>query len=193
MQRSQILLTITLSIFSSLGVALLGPVYAIFIVNRFSASIIDVGILSAIFSFVAAIFKIPAGRLTDLYGKEKIFIIGIFAGALCSLSYIVASNLLQLYIIEFFFGLSVALQRPALLALTIDMSDKGNRGLFLGIFESANDIALASAALLSVVIVGKFGFEPLFLLCSSCQATTGLFVLNKQMRIHELVDLAGSS
>ena len=184
MKRSSILLTVISSTFSSLGVALLGPVYSIFVVNRFSASIIDVGVLSAIFSLVAALFKVPAGRLTDLYGKEKIFLTGMIVGTLCSLSYIFASNLFQLYIIEFFFGLSVALQRPALLALTIDMSDKGNRGLFLGIFESANDIAWAVAALLSVIIVGRLGFEPLFLICSSCQATTGFFVLNRQIRTH---------
>ena len=87
MKRSSILLTVISSTFSSLGVALLGPVYTIFVINRFSASIIDVGILSAIFSLVAAIFKVPAGRLTDLYGKEKIFLIGIIAGTLFTLLY----------------------------------------------------------------------------------------------------------
>lgn len=159
MQRKPILFIVTLSTFSSLGIALLGPVYSIFVIDRFSASIIDVGVLSAIFSLVAAIFKAPAGRLTDLYGKEKIFLIGAVTGAVCSLSYVFAFDLIQLYIIEFFFGLSVALQRPALLTLTMDVSEKGNRGFILGLFESADDIVWAVAAVLSVIIVGRFGLS----------------------------------
>jgi len=88
---------------------------------------------------------------------------------------------MQLYVIEFFFGLSVALQRPALPSLTIDMSEKGKRGLFLGMFESAYDIASAVVALLSVIVVSRFGFESLFFICSSCQATTGFFILKARV------------
>ncbi len=109
MQRRGIPLVIMLSTLSSLGVGLLGPVYPIFIVNLFSASILDVGLLTAIFSLIAAIFKIPAGKPVDLYGKEKIFFDGVMAGAKCLLSYIFASDLAQLYVIEFFFGVAYGL------------------------------------------------------------------------------------
>jgi len=177
MQRSTIPFLITLSTLSALGVGLLGPIYPIFVVNRFSASLVDVGALYAVFSATAALFKIPSGRLTDMYGRKKIFLFGILISAMCSLSYIFASDLIQLYVIDFFFGVSYALRSPALLALTTDLSDKENKGLFLGLFESAYDITGAIAAVLSVVIVGRFGFESLFFICFGCQATAGIFVL----------------
>jgi len=176
MRKSPILFMLTLSTLSSLGVGLLGPIYPIFVVNRFSASFIDFGLSYAILCSVAAIFKTPAGRLVDIYGKKKIFFVGIMIGAICSLSYVFILNLMQLYVVDFFFGLSYALQRPALLALAADLSDD-NRGLFLGAFESAYDVAEAIAAVLSVLIVSQFGFEPIFLISSSFQMTTGFFVL----------------
>lgn len=184
MQRAEIPLIITLGTLSSLGVGLLGPVYPIFVVNRFSASIVDVGLLAVVFSLTAAIFKTPAGRLVDLYGKEKIFFAGVMAGAVCSLSYVFAFDLMQLYAIEFFFGVAYGLQSPARLLLMVDISEKGKRGLFFGIFESAYDIAGAVAALLSVAIVSTLGFEPLFFICSGCQATTGFFVLKSRNTSH---------
>ena len=80
MRRSSVLLMITLSTLSSLGVGLLSPVYPIFVVNRFSASLVDVGVLAAVFGLVAAVFKPPAGILVDLYGKEKVFFAGVMVG-----------------------------------------------------------------------------------------------------------------
>jgi MFS family permease len=156
---------------------LLGPVYPIFVVNRFSASFIDLGILYAIFCLTAAIFKAVAGKLVDVYGNKRVFFAGVMVGAACSLSYIFAFDLMQLYLIEFFFGISYALQRPSILTLLVDLSDKNKRGLFLGMFESIYDIAEAAAAILATVIATKIGFEPLFFICSGCQATTGIFIL----------------
>jgi len=65
------------------------------------------------------------------------------AGATCSLSCIFASDLAQLYVTEFFFGVAYGLQSPACLALIVDMSVRDRMGLFFAIFESAYDIAEA--------------------------------------------------
>jgi DHA1 family multidrug resistance protein-like MFS transporter len=172
-----LLLLMALSTLYSLGVGLLGPIYPLFVVNRFSASLFDFGIIYAIFCIVAALFKTVAGKLADAYGREIIFFTGVMMGAICTLGYIYVTNIFQLYIIEIFFGLSHALQRPSLLALMVDISDKNKRGMFFGMFESAYDITEAVAALLSTLIASKIGFEPLFYICSGCQLTTGLFIL----------------
>lgn len=176
--RNSLLLMITLSTLSSLGVGLLGPIYPIFVINRFSASFVDLGLLYALVLSVAAFFKTLAGKLVDLFGKERVLFCGVMIGAVCSLSYMLAYNLVQLYVIEFFFGVSYALQRPSLLAFIVDLGSKEKKkGLFLGMFESAYDIAEALAAILSTIIVSKVGFEPLFLISSSCQITTGFISL----------------
>ncbi|MGC8998193.1 MAG: MFS transporter [Candidatus Bathyarchaeia archaeon] len=172
-----LMLALALSTLYSLGVGLLGPIYPIFVVNRFSATIMDVGLLYALFCGVAATFKVVAGKLSDSYGKERVFSAGVLMGALCSLSYVYVPNITGLYITEFLFGVSYALQRPSLLALIVDLGEKRRSGTVLGIFESIYDITEAVAALLATVIATKVSFEMLFYICSGCQATTGVFVL----------------
>jgi len=176
LKSRSLMLALALSTLYSLGVGLLGPIYPIFVVNRFSATIMDVGLLYALFCGVAALFKIVAGKLSDSYGKERIFSVGVLMGAMCSLSYIYVPNITGLYIIEFLFGISYALQRPSLLALIVDLGEKRS-GTVLGIFESIYDITEAVAALLATFIATKIGFETLFYICSGCQATTGIFIL----------------
>jgi len=183
LQKSSIRMMVTVISFTSLGIGFLGPAYSMFVVRRFSASLLHAGILSAIFLSISAFFKMPAGRLVDLYGRWKVLFAGVIGCALSSLSYIFASELIHLYLIEFFFGISFALQRPALLALMMVMSGKLNRGLRLGIFDSTDDFAGAFAALLSGIVVSSLGFEPLFLLCFSCYSISGLFILNSRTEI----------
>ena len=172
-----LMLALALSTLYSLGVGLLGPIYPIFVINRFSATVVDVGLLYALFCGVAAVFKVIAGRLADIYCKERVFFAGVMMGALCSLGYIYVPNITSLYLIEFIFGISYALQRPSILALMVDLGQKKKSGTILGMFESIYDITEAVAAFLSTVIITKVGFETLFFICSGCQATTGIFVL----------------
>lgn len=175
MRRPQIALIITLS---SLGMGLLGSIYPVFILNRFSASVLDIGMLATIFGLVSALFKAPAGKLVDMYGKEKIFFIGITLSAIGTFAYIFAFDITHLYLIEFFFGVSYALQGPSRLALIMEISNNGgDKGLTLGIFESAYDIAGSIAALIAAVIVSRLGFESLFFLCSGCHIATGILIL----------------
>ncbi|MEM2127208.1 MAG: MFS transporter [Candidatus Bathyarchaeia archaeon] len=183
MRSKQVVSLILLGTLSSFGVGLLGPIYPIFVVDRFSASLIDLGTLYTILCLTVAIFKVPAGRLVDKYGKVRIFFIGVLLSALASLSYIFASEISHLYIIEFTFGLSAALQRPSLLSLMADVGGEGKRGMLFGLFESSYDIAEALAALLAAFIVSRLGFESLFIICSGCQATSGLLMLKSGRRL----------
>lgn len=175
--RARVSLIITMSSLSSLGVGLLGPIYPIFVLNRFSASIVDIGMLLTVFGIVSALFKVLAGKLIDIYGAKKVFFIGIALGAPCSLAYIFAFNLAQLYIIEFLFGLSYAFQNPSRLALIMDANNGERRGLVLGIFESAYDFAGSVAAMVAAIMVSNFGFEAIFYACFGCQMITALLTL----------------
>ncbi|MBS7642640.1 MAG: MFS transporter [Candidatus Bathyarchaeia archaeon] len=168
---------VTLNTLCSLGVGLIGPIYPIFILNRFSASIIDVGLLLTIFGFVSALFKAPAGKMIDVYGREKVFFTGAILGSLCSVAYIFTSDILHLYILEFLSGISYALQNPARLTLIVELTSKEDKGLLIGISESIYDIAGSIATLIAVAMVSNLGFESIFFVCSGCQIITGLLVI----------------
>ena len=184
MQKISIKTMITLISFSSLGLGFLGPVYSVFIVKNFQASLFHAGVLSAIFLLTSALFKMPAGRLVDKYGNWKILFIGLIGCGLSSLSYIFAFDIIHLYIIEFIYGISFAFQRPALLALMAVVSDKPSRGLLLGIFDSVDDIAGAVAAIVSGAVVSSLGFNTLFFMCFFCYLLSGLFILKARQKIN---------
>jgi MFS family permease len=174
----------TLISFSSLGLGFLGPVYSIFVVKNFEASLFHAGVLSSVFLLTSAIFKMPAGKLVDKYGKWKILFIGLIGCAVSCLSYIFAFDIIHLYIIEFAYGVAFAFQRPALLALMASVSDKPSRGMLMGIFDSVDDIAGAFAAVISGIIVTTLGFNALFLTCFTCYFLSGIFILKTRQKIN---------
>ncbi|MEM1673253.1 MAG: MFS transporter [Candidatus Bathyarchaeia archaeon] len=176
MQR-RLALMITLSFLSSLAMGLLAPIYPLFILNRFSVSVIDIGFLFTVFGFTSALFKVIAGKMVDVYGKERIFLAGVLIGAICSIAYIFASNIIQLYLLEFLFGVSYALEDPARLAMIAELGGRKRRGLMFGISESAYEIAGSIAALIATIIVSNFGFETVFIACSGCQIVSGFVII----------------
>lgn len=181
--RRRLTLIVTLSFLSSLGAGLLGPVYPLFVLNRFSVSVVDVGFLLTVFGFSSALFKVIAGKMVDAYDKEKIFLSGVILGAACSLAYIFASDVIQLYLLEFLSGVSYALEDPARLVIISEMGGRKRKGLIFGISESAYELAGSLAALIAALIVSNFGFESIFIACSGCQIMSGLVILGSSKKI----------
>ncbi|MEM1550727.1 MAG: MFS transporter [Candidatus Bathyarchaeia archaeon] len=181
--RRRLTLIVTLSFLSSLGAGLLGPVYPLFVLNRFSVSVVDVGFLLTVFGFSSALFKVIAGKMVDAYDKEKIFLSGVILGAACSLAYIFASDVIQLYLLEFLSGVSYALEDPARLVIISEMGGRKRKGLIFGISESAYELAGSFAALIAALIVSNFGFESIFIACSGCQIMSGLVILGSSKKI----------
>ncbi len=174
---------IAASVFSSLYAGLVGPVYPIFILERFAGTITDVGLLYTSFYLASAILKVFTGRLVDRIGKVPIFLLGGAIGTVCTLAYTLNLNITQLYLLEIFNGLAFALQRPAFLVLLTDATIPQKRGSQMGLFDSAEDLAGAISSLVAVLIVASFGFQFLFYLCSGFQATSGLIVLTSHRRL----------
>jgi MFS family permease len=45
--------------------------------REFSASAVQLGLVETVYIFAFALFLLPAGRLGDIYGRKRIFTIGI--------------------------------------------------------------------------------------------------------------------
>ncbi|MEM2875727.1 MAG: MFS transporter [Candidatus Bathyarchaeia archaeon] len=173
---------ITVGALSSLCLGLVGPVYPIFVLQRVKGSLTDIGLLYAIFYFTSATIKIFAGKLVDKYGKERIFVLGGIVGAICTWGYVLSSNQIHLYLLEFINGLAYALQRPAFLVLLAEATKSKSRGFEMGVFDSIYDLAGALASLASALIVVSFGFDFLFYLCSGFQVTSGFVIFASHRR-----------
>lgn len=109
-------------------------------------------------------FLMLAGRAADLYGRRRLFVVGlaIFAGAslLCGLAespaFLVAARVLQ--------GLGAAIVSPsALSALTAAFPESGgHRGLALGVWTAAAAGGGATGWVLGGALAGGLGWEWVF-------------------------------
>lgn len=74
-------------------------------------------------------FKLPAGALSDIFGRYKMLLVSVFIFALTPFAYYLVSNYWQLVSIRFFHGLATSIYGPVAMAMIADTAGekKGER------------------------------------------------------------------
>lgn len=88
-----------------------------------------IGFLVGASTITGIFFKLPAGALSDIYGRHKMLLAGILVFALTPFVYLLVTNYWQLVGIRFFHGLATSIYGPVAMAMIIDTasSQKGER------------------------------------------------------------------
>jgi EmrB/QacA subfamily drug resistance transporter len=117
------------------------------------------------YNLVYASLLLTAGTLADLYGRRRIFALGIALFALGSLVCGLASNAPVLIGGRAVAGLGAALEIPTSLAiLTVAYQDTKQRTQALGVWASCNGLAFIIGPTLGGVLVESVGWRSIFLL-----------------------------
>lgn len=117
------------------------------------------------YNLVYASLLLTAGTLADLYGRRRIFGLGIVLFMLGSLVCGLAPNAAVLVGGRAIAGLGAALEIPTSLAiLTVAYQDKKQRAHALGVWASCNGLAFAIGPTLGGVLVDSIGWRSIFLL-----------------------------
>jgi EmrB/QacA subfamily drug resistance transporter len=117
------------------------------------------------YNLVYASFLITAGTLADLFGRRRIFAIGIALFTIGSLVCGLAPNAVVLVAGRAIAGLGAALEVPTSLAiLTVAYPDSDKRTRALGIWASCNGLAYVIGPTLGGVLVDWSGWRSIFLL-----------------------------
>ena len=117
------------------------------------------------YNLVYASLLLTAGTLADLYGRRRIFALGIALFALGSLVCGLASNAPELIAGRAVAGLGAALEIPTSLAiLTVSYQDTRKRTQALGVWASCNGLALAIGPTLGGALMESAGWRSIFLL-----------------------------
>ncbi|GAB4482806.1 MAG: MFS transporter [Thermodesulfovibrionales bacterium] len=168
-----------LAIFSS--TASKSPVLPLFALHL-GADPSGVGLIAAVSAFTGVIFSIPAGILSDRYGKRRMIVASACIFAAAPFLYLVTSTLWQLALVRFLHGFATAIFVPVAMAMVSDLFHR-ERGERLGWFSTSTLAGRFIAPLAGGVLITAFagaaasGFHAVYLVCGAAGTAALLLIL----------------
>jgi len=111
-----------------------------------------------------AAFLLPFGRLADIVGRKKVFLIGMFLFALTSLGCGLAFSFPVLIIFRVMQGIASAMIFGTSMAILTSVVPKKERGKAMGLSAAATYIGLSMGPVLGGVICSTVGWRGIFYL-----------------------------
>lgn len=90
--------------------------------------IVNKGIFFTIFTISSLVIRLAAGKLSDIYGRVPILLIGCMIYGITMIVIGMGTELWVFYAGSFAFGIAVGLSSPTIFAWTIDLADEKHRG-----------------------------------------------------------------
>ncbi len=116
-------------------------------------SVQTIGLLFAFSSIISLVLDIPAGKLSDRIGREKLITYSMLLVALAMLLLFLSSSFIWFVVSTGLIGLAYGLNWSPLMAYVGDMAKKNNRGSTFADFFTLTAIGEALAPILTVVMV----------------------------------------
>jgi len=169
MKLNSVIKYLTIADFALLsGFALISPIFAVFIMNSIKGGNLKVvGFATAINVLTKAIFELPIARYLDKKRGDMDEYYFTFIGsaflAIVPLFYLFITTPLELYIVQLFYGIGLAMNYPGWMSLFTRHAEKEREGSQWAIYSSITGIGAAGAAAIGGLIGEKYGFDLVFL------------------------------
>ncbi len=148
------------------AIGMLGPVFALFIEDYIEGgNAATAGTAAAIYLIAKSVFQIPvAGWIDRIRGEKDDFWLmwgGSIIAALVPILYLFIHTAAQLYVIQFFYGVAVALTFPPYMAIFTRHVDRHKEGTEWGVYYTLSDLVGAATATIGGVVAVTIGFKQL--------------------------------
>lgn len=194
MALSKIIKFLTISDFAIMtGFSFLAPIFAVFILDKIEGGSMEtVGFAVSIQVFSKALLEYPIARLLDKKRGDMdefyCMVVGSFAVCIVPLLYLLIKTPIQLYLVQFIYGIALAMAYPAWMSLFTRHAEKEREGSQWALYATVIGIGTAFSAAMGGIIGEKYGFELVFWLvfAMSLVGTVSLVGIYEPLRIrHE--------
>ncbi len=131
--------------------------------KEFSLDAIVLSWITTSYLLAASALLVPFGRLADIYGRKKIFTIGIWIFTIGAILTALASSAKQLIAFRVFQGTGAAMLFSTGLAILTSVYPPEQRGRVLGINVGAVYLGLLMGPFVGGILTEQFGWRSLFL------------------------------
>lgn len=123
-----------------------------------------IGMVVAASTVTGVVFKLPAGALSDLFGRRRIMLLGAIFFAVPPFLYPFVEDSASLLALRFVHGFATAIFSPVASAYVAGLGEAG-RGARLGWFSSVNDVGATAGPLIGgLVLYATTSFAASYLL-----------------------------
>ena len=118
--------------------------------------------VSTAYLLASAIFLVPFGKIADIYGRKKIFLIGIIIFASASFIMTLVASSGMLIMVRVLQGVGSSMIFGTAVAILTSVFPPGERGKALGIYITAVYIGLSTGPFLGGLLTEHFGWRSIF-------------------------------
>jgi len=137
-------------------------------------------ILSYVFyNLIYAAFSFPLGRLSDKFGKAKIYSSGLLIFSVVYLGFALTSSLLLIWILFAFYGLYAASSEGISKAWISDFVPYEQKGTAIGLLAMLNSFAIMLGSMLTGILWDQFGSFVPFMISSIVSLVIALIIALK--------------
>jgi MFS family permease len=137
------------------------PIY----LSRLGSGETEIGVLIGSFGVSSLFFRPFVGRALSKIPEKNFMIIGALLFALSSAAYLFAPPFWPFLMVRIFQGVGLAFFNTAAFTLIANISPETHRGQSLSFFFLAQNISLALAPALGMLLINHFSFALLFWVC----------------------------
>lgn len=175
------------------GWGLVTPVFSIFIVEKIQGgTALVVGIATAIYWLFRSLLVLPSGKLLDKYVGEKddyLFLVaGDFIAAMVLFGYMFATYPWHIYLLQVFYGISMAMSLAGWRAIFTRNIDKGKEASEWALDDTLLSFGTAGAGIVSGLLVTELGYSYTFLIAGILGLVSVLVLLCLRKDIEGVFD-----
>ena len=122
----------------------------------------DIGLLLALAGGVALVATMPAGFITDYYGRKRALLFGLFASALAVYVMSFGGSFVIAAVAVIMFGLSEAFGWGTMQVYAMDFAPEDKRGAFLGVWGLFMNLGQIIGPLLIGTLADTYSFQLAF-------------------------------